>query len=65
MDQTAQTMSRDATFFSADHDLRSLACGHTQDRDENAANVMLVRAGFNPAGVDRVRREEPRVPLAA
>jgi putative transposase len=41
------------------------ACGHTQDRDENAANVMLARAGFNPAGVDRVRREEPRVRLAA
>ncbi|MDA8067367.1 MAG: transposase [Actinomycetota bacterium] len=40
-------------------------CGHTQDRDRNAANVMLARAGFNPAGADRIRREEPRVPLAA
>ena len=42
------------------------SCGHTQDRDRNAANNVLalatVRAGLNPAGDDRVRQG---VPLAA
>lgn len=35
------------------------ACGHTQDRDRNAAGVVLnaakARAGFHPAGVEDVR----------
>ncbi|WP_026150190.1 RNA-guided endonuclease InsQ/TnpB family protein [Streptomyces prunicolor] len=31
------------------------ACGATSPRDKNSARVMLVRAGFNPAGVDGVR----------
>ncbi len=41
------------------------SCGHTADRDRNAAAVMVARAGFNQAGADRVRPGEPRVPLAA
>lgn len=31
------------------------ACGHTGNRDENAACVIRLRAGFNPANVDDVR----------
>jgi putative transposase len=31
------------------------ACGVSRPRDKNSAHVMLVRAGFNPAGADRVR----------
>lgn len=31
------------------------SCGHTAGRDENAASVMLARAGFNPTNVDDVR----------
>jgi putative transposase len=30
-------------------------CGATSPRDKNSARVMLVRAGLNPAGADRVR----------
>jgi putative transposase len=30
-------------------------CGHTAGRDDNAARVILDRAGFNPANVDGVR----------
>ena len=32
------------------------ACGTVLPRDKNSARVMLVRAGLNPAGADRVRR---------
>ncbi|HTR91483.1 MAG TPA: transposase [Trebonia sp.] len=32
------------------------ACGLVLPRDKNSARVMLVRAGLNPAGADRVRR---------
>lgn len=35
------------------------ACGHTAPRDRNSAAVMVARAGFDPAGVDRVRHEDP------
>jgi putative transposase len=46
------------------------ACGTVSPRDKNSARVMLVRAGLNPAGADRVRaegpqdlsRREPRIP---
>ncbi|MFF0108751.1 RNA-guided endonuclease InsQ/TnpB family protein [Streptomyces hirsutus] len=31
------------------------ACGAVSPRDKNSARVMLLRAGLNPAGVDRVR----------
>jgi putative transposase len=31
-------------------------CGTVLPRDKNSARVMLVRAGLNPAGADRVRR---------
>ncbi|MFE3415024.1 RNA-guided endonuclease InsQ/TnpB family protein [Streptomyces mirabilis] len=31
------------------------ACGAASPRDKNSARVMLVRAGLNPAGADRVR----------
>jgi putative transposase len=31
------------------------SCGHTAGRDDNAARVILDRAGFNPANVDGVR----------
>ena len=40
---------------------RCECCGHTDDRDRNAARVILVRAGFNPAGVDDVRLDHLRV----
>jgi putative transposase len=32
------------------------SCGMSQERDRNAARVILDRAGLNPAGVDAVRR---------
>ncbi|MEU2251058.1 zinc ribbon domain-containing protein, partial [Streptomyces sp. NPDC019224] len=38
------------------------ACGISSPRDKNSARVMLVRAGLNPAGADRVRAGGPRVP---
>jgi putative transposase len=34
-------------------------CGHVAPRDKNSAHVMLVRAGFVPAGVDRIRPDRP------
>jgi putative transposase len=37
------------------------SCGHTADRDGNAARVILVRAEMNPPSVDRVRHENPQV----
>ena len=40
---------------------RCECCGYTDDRDRNAARVILVRAGFNPAGVDDVRLDHLRV----
>ncbi|WP_328671463.1 RNA-guided endonuclease InsQ/TnpB family protein [Streptomyces sp. NBC_00328] len=47
------------------------ACGAFSPRDKNSARVMLVRAGLNPAGADRVRaagppvlgQREPGIPL--
>ncbi|MFE1289193.1 RNA-guided endonuclease InsQ/TnpB family protein [Streptomyces sp. NPDC058751] len=47
------------------------ACGAVSSRDKNSARVMLVRAGLNPAGADRVRaagspvhsQREPGIPL--
>ncbi|KUO10991.1 transposase [Streptomyces sp. DSM 15324] len=38
------------------------ACGAVSPRDKNSARVMLVRAGLNPAGADRVRADGPLVP---
>lgn len=38
------------------------ACGAVSPRDKNSARVMLVRAGLNPAGAERVRAEGPPVP---
>lgn len=35
------------------------ACGAVSPRDKNSARVMLVRAGLNPAGADRVRPARP------
>lgn len=35
------------------------ACGLTDDRDRNAARVILARAGFHPADVDAVRHSIP------
>ncbi|WP_188192805.1 RNA-guided endonuclease InsQ/TnpB family protein [Nonomuraea sp. SYSU D8015] len=35
------------------------ACGAVSPRDKNSARVMLVRAGLNPAGVDRGRPDVP------
>ncbi|MFE3459399.1 RNA-guided endonuclease InsQ/TnpB family protein [Nocardiopsis aegyptia] len=37
-------------------------CGVSRPRDKNSASVMLVRAGLNPAGADRVRAGGPLVP---
>ncbi|MFZ3500012.1 RNA-guided endonuclease InsQ/TnpB family protein [Streptomyces sp. 5.8] len=37
------------------------ACGAVSPRDKNSARVMLVRAGLNPAGADRVRADGPLV----
>ncbi|MEV4116402.1 zinc ribbon domain-containing protein [Nonomuraea sp. NPDC049695] len=41
------------------------ACGTSRPRDKNSAQVMLVRAGLNPAGVDRVRPDSPKDRQAA
>ncbi|WP_330332310.1 transposase [Streptomyces sp. NBC_00536] len=41
------------------------ACGVVSPRDRNSARVMLVRAGLDPAGADRVRPEGPQVRQAA
>ncbi|MFF2212348.1 RNA-guided endonuclease InsQ/TnpB family protein [Streptomyces antibioticus] len=38
------------------------ACGAVSPRDKNSARVMLVRAGLDPAGADRVRAGGPLVP---
>ncbi|MFB7248356.1 RNA-guided endonuclease InsQ/TnpB family protein [Streptomyces populi] len=38
------------------------ACGAVSPRDKNSARVMLVRAGLDPAGADRVRTGRPLVP---
>jgi putative transposase len=35
------------------------SCGMVQDRDRNAARVILDRAGLNPAGVEAVRHSSP------
>ncbi|MGP3961578.1 RNA-guided endonuclease InsQ/TnpB family protein [Nonomuraea sp. 3N208] len=35
------------------------ACGAVSPRDKNSARVMLVRAGLNPAGADRIRPDRP------
>ncbi|RVX44597.1 putative transposase [Nonomuraea polychroma] len=35
------------------------ACGAVSPRDKNSARVMLVRAGLNPAGADRIRPDCP------
>jgi putative transposase len=34
-------------------------CGSTKPRDRNSAAVMVARAGFNPAGADRMRLDRP------
>ncbi|MFZ3500210.1 RNA-guided endonuclease InsQ/TnpB family protein [Streptomyces sp. 5.8] len=41
------------------------ACGAVSPRDKNSARVMLVRAGLNPAGADRVRPDQALPGLAA
>ncbi|MFE2540384.1 RNA-guided endonuclease InsQ/TnpB family protein [Actinacidiphila glaucinigra] len=38
------------------------ACGAVSPRDKNSARLMLVRAGLNPAGADRVSAGGPLVP---
>ncbi|WP_326571453.1 transposase [Actinacidiphila glaucinigra] len=38
------------------------ACGAVSPRDKNSARLMLVRAGLNPAGADRVSADGPPVP---
>lgn len=40
-------------------------CGSVKPRDRNSAAVMVARAGFNPAGVDRVRLDPPTGDQAA
>jgi putative transposase len=35
------------------------SCGVSKPRDRNSAAVMVARAGFDPAGVDRIRLERP------
>ncbi len=48
-----------------------VTCGAVSPRDKNSARVMLIRAGLNPAGADRVRaagrpvrsRREPGIPF--
>ncbi|MGI5143660.1 RNA-guided endonuclease InsQ/TnpB family protein [Streptomyces sp. CA-106110] len=39
-------------------------CGAVSPRDKNSARVMLVRAGWNPDGVEGVRPPEPLAPVA-
>ncbi|GGP03261.1 transposase [Nonomuraea glycinis] len=41
------------------------ACGAVSPRDKNSARVMLVRAGWNPAGVEGVRPAGAPLPEAA
>jgi putative transposase len=41
------------------------ACGASSPRDKNSARVMLIRAGLNPAGADRVRPDRPQDDQAA
>jgi putative transposase len=41
------------------------SCGATKPRDRNSAAVMVARAGFLPAGVDRVRLGSPKGTRAA
>jgi putative transposase len=41
------------------------ACGISSPRDKNSARVMLVRAGLNPADVDRIGPERPQDAQAA
>jgi putative transposase len=41
------------------------ACGVSSPRDKNSAHVMLIRAGWNPAGAEGVRPPEPQAPQAA
>jgi putative transposase len=41
------------------------SCGTVKPRDRNSAAVMVGRAGFNPAGVDRVRLDSPKGKRAA
>ncbi|MFF3679406.1 RNA-guided endonuclease InsQ/TnpB family protein [Streptomyces sp. NPDC002120] len=41
------------------------ACGAVSPRDKNSAHVMLLRAGLNPAGADRVRLDRPQGDRAA
>lgn len=41
------------------------ACGAVSPRDKNSAYVMLVRAGLDPAGADRVRLDRPQGDRAA
>jgi putative transposase len=41
------------------------SCGTLKPRDRNSATVMVVRAGFDPAGVDRVRLDSPKGNRAA
>ncbi|GGP07333.1 hypothetical protein GCM10012278_34680 [Nonomuraea glycinis] len=41
------------------------ACGAVSPRDKNSARVMLVRAGWNPAGVEGVRPPGAPLPEAA
>ncbi|MFE0692869.1 RNA-guided endonuclease InsQ/TnpB family protein [Streptomyces sp. NPDC058869] len=38
------------------------ACGAMSPRDKNSARVMLVRAGLNPAGADRIRAGGSQIP---
>jgi putative transposase len=40
-------------------------CGAVSPRDKNSARVMLVRAGWNPDGVEGIRPPEPPAPMAA
>lgn len=42
-----------------------IACGAVSPRDKNSARVMLVRAGWNPAGVEGVRPPGAPLPEAA
>lgn len=41
------------------------ACGVVKPRDKNSAQVMINRAGFLPAGVDRIRLDSPTETRAA
>ncbi|MEU9478074.1 zinc ribbon domain-containing protein, partial [Streptomyces sp. NPDC048191] len=41
------------------------SCGVVSPRDKNSARVMLVRAGWNPDGVEGVRPPGPQAQVAA